>query len=90
MGLSTDNGKTKGMSRWARDRVQPVNGGKKSMSAAKGAMSSGSGSKGSLSELTRQTHKGSGSKGSSKSLLKGTRDATGKTPFPSMGRGPLR
>lgn len=49
----------------------------------------GTGSKGSLSDLTRKTHKGSGSKGTTASLVAGTRK-TGKTPFPSMGRGPLR
>jgi hypothetical protein len=52
-------------------------------------MSTGSGSKGSLSSLTRKTHKGSGNKGSTASLTRGTK-RTGKQPFPSMARGPVR
>jgi hypothetical protein len=77
------------ISRAAEQGVQPVNGGKTSMSGAKAAMHSGSGKIGSLSDLTRKTHKGSGSKGTLRSLVSGTKK-TGKSPFPSMGRGPLR
>jgi len=52
-------------------------------------MHTGSGNKGSLSSLTRKTHKGSGNKGTTASLVAGTRKS-GKTPFPSMARGPVR
>ena len=45
--------------------------------------------RGSLSQLTSKAHKGSGSKGSLSTLVAGTRK-TGKQPFPSMARGPLR
>jgi hypothetical protein len=87
MALSRDGGKTGGKSRWARDKVQPTNAGRNTNIG--GGMSKGSGSKGSLSQLTRKTHKGTGSKGTLRSLLSGTRKS-GKSPFPSMARGPLR
>jgi hypothetical protein len=75
------------MSRWARDNVQPTNAGKTSMAGAKAAMHNGSGNKTIASSgLTRKSSKGSGNKGTLRSLLSGTRDATGKMPFPSMGR----
>lgn len=77
----------RGISRAAREQPNPVNSGANSNIGA--GLSQGSGSKGSLSSLTRKTHKGTGNKGSLKSLVAGTRK-TGKTPFPSMGRGPFR
>lgn len=91
MATSRDGGKTKGMSRSSRDNVQPVNGGKGNGNVPQlaSAASHGSGNKGSLSSLTRKTHKGSGNRGTLKSLVSGTKK-TGKSPFPSMGKGPLR
>lgn len=87
MAVSKDGGKTKGMSRWATDRVQPTNSGKNANIG--GGMSKGRGNIGSLSQLTRKTHKGSGNKGTLKSLLTGTK-RTGKMPRPSMMSKPLR
>lgn len=52
-------------------------------------MHTGSGSKGSLASLNRGASHGSGNKGTTASLVAGTRK-TGKTPFPSMARGPIR
>ena len=48
-----------------------------------------SGGKGTLKSLTRKTHKGTGNKGTTASLVAGTKK-TGKSPFPSMARGPVR
>lgn len=86
MAVSKDGGKTKGMSRWATDRVQSVNSGKNANIG--GGMSKGTGNKGSLSQLNRQASHGSSSK-------RGTRmnagsGKTGPQSFPSMARGPLR
>ena len=43
----------------------------------------------SLSQLNRKASHGTGSKGTLKSLVAGTKK-TGKSPFPSMAKGPVR
>ena len=88
MAVSKNGGKSKGLSRWATDRVQPVNSGKNANIG--GGMHKGTGNIGSLSQLTRQASHGSTQKsGMAKKLASGT-GKTGSQPFPSMARGPLR
>jgi hypothetical protein len=50
----------------------------------------GSGNKGSLSSLNRKAHHGSTSKSGMASRLNSGHSKTGKSPFPSMARGPVR
>lgn len=51
--------------------------------------SHGSGKKGSLSQLNARASHGSGNRGNLSALVAGTH-RTGKSPFPSMARGPVR
>jgi hypothetical protein len=75
-------------SRWARDKVQPVNKGRSSN--AGGGMSKGRGNIGSVSQLARQaSHGTTTSSGMARKLNSGT-SKTGAQPFPSMAKGPLR